>query len=326
MAGEDGAELGDDGGLLGGDVARFDGVGGVVVEFDLRGIGGGAGFLPLDEAVALGADRATEIAAGETVVGVIAHAGGGIFQHGHEAGAVDWQRAGGLGQAGEFGERGIEVDGFGELAGGGAGAGDAGRDHDERYAVGLLKIGVLGPDAEVAEVPAVVAPEDDDGVVGEFQFVERGHDAADLHVSVAHARVVTVDELALDVIRVGMHGRLGHGEKRVDLTAAFHGHRHGAVRGGLARGHGEFGGIVEVPVFLRRGEGEVRAHEAHGEEEGVGGFFFRGAQARDRVGGDAGIGVGVVGHLGRFPSGAARERAGAGRAAEVGEEGLLVGG
>ena len=260
------------------------------------------------------------------MVGVIAHAGGGIFQDGHEAGAIDRQRAGGLGQAGEFGECGKEVHGLGELAGGGAGARDAGRDHDEGDAVGLLEIGVLGPDAEVAEVPAMVAPEDDDGVVGEFQFVERGHDAADLHVGVTHTRVVTVDELALEVVGVGMHGRLGHGEKRIDLAAAFHGHRHDTVRGGLARGHGELGGIVEVPVFLRHGEGQVRAHEAHGEEEGLGGFFAGGAQARNGVGGDAGVGVGIVGHVGRFPGGAARERAGAGRAAEVVEEGLLIGG
>ena len=124
----------------------------------------------------------------------------------------------------------------------------------------------------------MVAPENDDGVVGEFQIVEGGHDAPDLRVDVARAGVVAVDEPALDVFGIRLHRRLGHGEKGVDFAAAFHGGGHDALRGGFAGGHGQPGGIVEIPVFFRGGEGQMRAHEAHGEEERLGGIFFGGAQ------------------------------------------------
>ena len=42
-----------------------------------------------------------------------------------------------------------------------------GRGDDERDARGLLVVRVLAPHAVVAEMPAVIAPEDDDGVLRE---------------------------------------------------------------------------------------------------------------------------------------------------------------
>ncbi len=56
------------------------------------------------------------------------------------------------------------------MAGHGALGGDAGCGDEQGDAVGLLVVGVLGPDAEVAEVETVIAPEDDDGVFREAEF------------------------------------------------------------------------------------------------------------------------------------------------------------
>ena len=85
----------------------------------------------------------------------------------------------------------------------GAGGGDAGGGDEEGDAVGLFVVGVLGPDAVVAEVVAVVAPEDDDGVLGEAGAVEFVEDPADLGVHVAEGGVVAVDELAGECLRRG---------------------------------------------------------------------------------------------------------------------------
>src|SRR3546814_1609604 len=48
----------------------------------------------------------------------------------------------------------------------------------------LFHIGVLGPDAMVAEMIAMVAPQDDDGVVGKPFAFERFQHLADLDIDV----------------------------------------------------------------------------------------------------------------------------------------------
>ena len=63
-----------------------------------------------------------------------------------------------------------------------------------------FEVGHLAPDAFFAEVPAVVAEEEDDGVVGELQVVEFVEDAAELGVHVRDAGAVTVDEGAGEVV------------------------------------------------------------------------------------------------------------------------------
>ena len=76
-----------------------------------------------------------------------------------------------------------------------------------------------------------------------------------------------------------------------------------AVRGSQARGLREFGGIVEIPVFLRRDERKVGFEETDAHEErfsrGGGGF-----EARDGFGGDLAVGVEIVGDVGGFDGGA----------------------
>src|SRR3546814_14843783 len=76
--------------------------------------------------------------------------------------AVDRLRAGGGGQGSERGERRIDVDRLGKLVGRTA-LDDARSRKDQRDVRRLFHIGVLGPDAMVAEMIAMVAPQDDDG-------------------------------------------------------------------------------------------------------------------------------------------------------------------
>ena len=59
---------------------------------------------------------------------------------------------------------------------------------------------MLGPDAELAEMEAVVAPEDDDGVFREAEPVDGGDDLADLGIHITRGRVVAVDELTCEII------------------------------------------------------------------------------------------------------------------------------
>src|SRR3546814_11646151 len=61
----------------------------------------------------------------------------------------------------------------------------------------LFHIGVLGPDAMIAEVIAMIAPQDDDGVVGKPFAFERLENLADLDIDVGNAGIIAVQPLAL---------------------------------------------------------------------------------------------------------------------------------
>ena len=228
---------------------------------------------------------------------MVAVRGGGVGEQGGEAPAVEALRCG---QAGEGGERGINVDGFHERGGGGGFlAGDGDKEGNARR---LLVVGMLTPHAVVAEVPAVIAPQDDDGVFRETGFVKRGHDLAELGVHVTRRGIVAVDEAARErVVERVVAGR--DAVVGAELAAELRRVVGSAVRGSQARGLREFGGIVEIPVFFRRDEGEVGFQETDAHEErlarGGGGF-----EASDGFGGDLAVGVEIVGDGGGFDGGA----------------------
>src|SRR3546814_11928261 len=84
----------------------------------------------------------------------------------------------------------------------------------------LFHIGVLGPDAMVAEMIAMVAPQDDDGVVGKPFAFERFQHLADLDIDVGNAGIIAVQQLALQfgrkLVAADVPRRLAIG---VDLAA-----------------------------------------------------------------------------------------------------------
>ena len=77
----------------------------------------------------------------------------------------------------------------------------------------MFVAGVFAPHAVVAEVEAVVAPEDDDGVVGDALFVEGVEEFTDLGVGVGDAGAVAVDEFTLELFgeEAGAFGDTGVG-------------------------------------------------------------------------------------------------------------------
>ena len=103
---------------------------------------------------------------------------------------------------------------------------DDGIDDDEGGAEGFFKKGMLAPNGVFAEVPAVVAPEHDDGVVSDTEFVELRDDLANLRIGVGDAGSVVFAD--------------GGGEFRIRVrvllpTIVFHEFA-GSVPGGLPSG------------------------------------------------------------------------------------------
>ena len=157
---------------------------------------------------------------------------------------------------------------------------------------------------------AVVAPEDDNGVVRELEAVERVEQSAHLRVHERDGRVVGLLGLA------GLHFRRAEPRPR----------RHRGERG-LGRGqclrerplrHRDFLHRIQVKVFLRRDVRAVRTVESSGDEERL--VLVRFEQLDD-FGGDDSIGLLLVRALG-FHEGERAAQPALGRV--VGELVLLV--
>src|SRR5690606_15434116 len=72
---------------------------------------------------------------------------------------------------------------------------------DQRDARRLLHIGVLGPDAMIAEMIAMIAPQDDDRIIRKPFAFERLQHLADLDVDIGNAGIIAVQQLALEFRR-----------------------------------------------------------------------------------------------------------------------------
>ena len=251
--GEVGCEAGDEGcGGLGADeVVPFVGVGAVVVEF-------------------LGAVGVADVAVGEVAHGVVAGVVGGDGGAAGGLGVVDlWAKAEAFqsvdgGEAAEVEEGGVEVEEFCGL-GTGPAFGQIGSGDDEGDAGGFLPEGVLSGDALLAEVPAVVGPEDDDGVFFEAVVLEGGGDAADLGIDEGHGGEVAAGEI-FGLVGGLQPGEAGFGEVPVDAPGGGWG-----VVAVVGEDGGELEGVggVEVEPFLAGEAGDVGTGEADGEKEGL---------------------------------------------------------
>lgn len=157
----------------------------MIVEF-------GGAVLVQGEAVAVGAERLRFGVVGE---GGVAR-GIGFLNLREQRSAVGEVRPI---QTGEVAEGGEEVDGFDDRGGFLAGISHAGGRDDERRSKGLFEEAVLAPDGLLAEVPAVITPEHDDGVFVCAGFLKLGENFADVVVNVADAGGV----VAAHFVRVG---------------------------------------------------------------------------------------------------------------------------
>ena len=188
--------------------------------------------------------------------------GGGVFEEGEKGGAVEAVR---FFKAAEVTEGGEEVDGFYDLLCACSGIFHLRIYDDERRAEGFFVESVLAPDGVLAEVPAVVSPEDDGGILGEAEIVELLDDSSDLGIGVADAGGVVLADFSCEFgILIGVFSP----------AVIFH-ELTGAMPGSFAFGFfwvrdgGKLCVFVEVEIFLWRAEGEVGAEDAGGEEEGV---------------------------------------------------------
>ena len=118
-----------------------------------------------------------------------------------------------------------------------------------------------------AKMPAMIAPEADDGVVGYSGLLQRLQQQIHLRIDIRDARRIAVEQFTLLGFRNGTDG----GDSGVvpqfarvwnDLRL-----RRTAERRQLIRGKRKRSPIIQVPVFFRRNEGQVRFHKTHGKEE-----------------------------------------------------------
>ncbi len=78
----------------------------------------------------------------------------------------------------------IDIDVFGQGTGLSAGGFHAGHAENHRHVGVELEVGVLAPAGVLAQLPAVVAPEDDYGLIAEIEPVEFIEQPADLGIDV----------------------------------------------------------------------------------------------------------------------------------------------
>ena len=99
-------------------------------------------------------------------------------------------------------------------------------------------------------MPTVITPQDNDGILGQAQFLECPCHFANLRIHIAGARIVAVDELAGEFFI-----NLAIGRDRLecrDLAAALEGDFRRIFRERLVNRHRQLGRVVHVPIFLWR--------------------------------------------------------------------------
>ena len=243
------------------------------------------------------ADASTHHRCFESIVGGTEDlAEGGIIPFGkgivEERGEGASGEIGGGGKSGEVDDGGVDVD---ELHDAGARLASSleSRGADDEWSAGaLFEHGSFLPDAIVfTEVVAVVAPEDDDGVIGELETVEFIEHTAHLGIDKRDAGIVGLQGLAavefIDVVIWNgvVVGKSCRGNV-VSITV-------GSV------GEADLFERIHVEVFLRSNEGGVGAKKSGGDEKGIVLLFVH---HLDRFGGDHSISLFFVGAFGSEPA------------------------
>lgn len=171
--------------------------------------------------------------------------------------------------------------------------------HDEHGDAGaFLEEAHFLPEPVFAGVVAVIAGEDDDGIVGEAETVEGVYDASDLCIHEADAGVVGLETFATEVVRkfvllffVTSEGGLG----QIGLVFS----------NPLDDAHFAF--VVFFEIGFRRNVGRVRAEEPDGEEEGPRAVFCATFEDPFGITGIFAVRVFGIGFGGRVPTECAAE-------------------
>ena len=116
----------------------------------------------------------------------------------------------------------------------------------------------------LAEVPAMIAPEDDDGITSKGEAIQFSQHITQQLIGIAGAGEVSVAHHPMEVIRVFIKIPQMVG---AEFTAAFQLLR-GVIWASPVVGELYFFRVVEIPVFLGGVEWQVRADKAAGKKEG----------------------------------------------------------
>ena len=147
-------------------------------------------------------------------------------------------------------------------------------------------------------MPAVVAPQDDDGVTGLTGFVERVEQAADLRVDVRDAGVVGVDQFRVAVERQRVFA-FWNGGVSAQLAPGVAGVAGGVFWRGLEFSRLKLIALVEIPVFFWGDKWQVRLVETDSNKKRlpiIGKFI----DLLNRPGRHGAVGVGIVGSVDTF--------------------------
>ena len=125
---------------------------------------------------------------------------------------------------------------------------------------------MFAPRPKFAQVPAMISPQNNDRVLAQVEPVQFIEYLADLRVHVTHRGAVGVPELAAIVLILQ---RALRDMVLPDQLKAWVKRNEGvdAVRHTWEGDGGNFPGIIQIPVFLRRVERQVRFVEADGQSE-----------------------------------------------------------
>ena len=147
-------------------------------------------------------------------------------------------------------------------------------------------------------MPAVVAPEHDDRLVGEALAINRVEHPADLGVDVARGGVVAMDQMASEWLAERFPA-LGH----LTIVTQFATKLRGVVGSSFRRcsqfGHRQLLWVVEIPIPLGGHKRQVRLEKAHGKKEGLARLGGR-CQPSHRLRGNLPVGVGLILNIGRL--------------------------
>ena len=182
-----------------------------------------------------------------------------ILEDGQEADAFEVGRVGELAEMVEGGE---EIDEFGDGRGGLSGGILLGVVNEEWHSSIKFKSRCFTPEHVFADVIAVVAEEDDDGAISDPGCIECIQDFSELRIHVGNVGKVAMAHfghlcrggLLLIVCRAKDFGAL----MKCDI---------GGIFGSGINRLGQFGAIVQVPVFPRCIEVGMWFPEANGKEE-----------------------------------------------------------
>src|SRR6266581_2342594 len=160
----------------------------------------------------------------------------------------------------------------------------------------FLVVGMFAPHSVIAEVPAMIAPEDDNGIGRQAEMIQFVQHTANLGIHITDSGVIAMDQCA----RLLIVERAGWWNVAVlpQFTPSGWGIGRRAFRRSAQSRQLEGIALIKIPVFLRRAKWQVRFQKADGDEERLTRPVFGRLQTADGLVSDFAVRVGVIRDIG----------------------------